>query len=182
MSKTNTEQSGSFTFDDIHNVGICLHKLSDALWFAKDPACKKEDSSVLREIRRLIMLLEDEGDEYERALKPLSDHVDDLDDDDLPCDIVELYHDRVVPKLRAIGTYYCVSVFLLEKEDIEKACNIVVRLFRRNVDTLRLRLATKIGPAIKISWVYPYNGKFSLRDMRKIVVDLETRAHNRIAS
>ena len=184
MSKTDAKQSGAFTFDDIYDIGIPLRKLGNAVWFAEDPACKKEDWSVLQGIRQLITLLEDEGDGYERALKSLSDHVDDLDDEDLPCDIVELYHVQVVPKIREIGTYYYAATCLLEKEEIEKARNIVVRLFRRNLDTLRLRLAVKwvALSTMKISWVYPYSGEFSLRDMRCFVADLETRAHNRIAS
>ena len=141
MSKTDAEQSVSFSFDDIETIGTRLYKLIDVLGFAEDSACKNEECSVLSEIRRLIMLLEGAGDEYERALKPLSDHVEELDDDDLPCDIVELYYDRVVPKLRDIGTYYYVAIFLLKKKEIEKARDTVVRALQRNRLVRRGRLA-----------------------------------------
>ena len=74
---------------DLHTIGMLIYKLEGALWFAEDPACKDEEWSVLREIVRLIGLLQDEGGKIEKALEPLSDLTDSLDDSDLPCDIVE---------------------------------------------------------------------------------------------
>ena len=106
--------------------------------------CAQAECSPIDEIRRLIELLEMEGGAYEAALAPLSDFIDEQDDSELPLDVVDLYHNEVVPRLQAIGTHYLMHIHLTDVSIIHRSHCIILRCLRHNVRIQKGKLVRKL--------------------------------------